>query len=232
MPLCQSDHSQLFTGKTMKYKTILELIERMDELIAIINQEFKCSITPEDIRNKVDNSLRTHRQCHENAEEDLIFLSAMASNPAEELSAEVGIAYLWCRVSQDYAKNNCTDKAAETLRKASDKCEELDQKASSGFGKEMRKEKRRAIASAGGVAKSEKKYKPIKIELRRLLEAKKPDGGWESKAAAVRAVLPEIAEYQVTLGTPLKQSGLNKRLTSWLASDAELAKVFDHTKRI
>lgn len=232
MPLIQSDHSQIFTGKTMKYRTTLALVERMDELITMINQEFKCSITLEHIRYQVDDSLKIHQQCLEDAEGDLIFLSAMASNPANVLMPEVGILYLWCRASHNYAKNNCTDKAAETLRKASDKCEELDQKAASGFGKEIRKEKRRAIASAGGVAKSEEKYKPIKIELRRLLEAKKPDGGWESKAAAVRAVLPEIAEYQVTLGTPLKQSGLNKRLTSWLASDAELAKVFDHTKRI
>lgn len=90
-------------------------------------------------------------------------------------------------------------------------------------------------ARMAGRARAEKRYGPIKRELARLLIEKRPDGGWKSKAQAVRALEADMAGFSVPRDDnkplSLEPDNLNRTLTKWMREDAEVRGAYERTRR-
>lgn len=97
---------------------------------------------------------------------------------------------------------------------------------------ETRKAERQLARKKGGEAKA-RVFHVIKAEVVRLLDVKKPNAGWKSKAEAARALAEPIGQFQQKYPKKnrLKSDGIEDRIARWLYVDKIVKEAFDAGKR-
>lgn len=88
----------------------------------------------------------------------------------------------------------------------------------------QRDEEKRLSSKSGGDGRA-LRTKPIKDKIIELLASKKPDGGWNSKSEAARAIKDDIDIVNKEIRV-LEPSRIFKLLTDWMAKDEAISKVF------
>lgn len=163
----------------------------------------------------------------------------MNAIPQKRYEAHISTIYAYCVESNKLLLRGRLKQAEQRFAKAVQYCGHLDEEEAAGFSERKTDEIKRQKASAWrqkaselGHAKAEKKYTPVKLELKRLLEEKKPVEGWKSMAAAAKALKSDIDAFQESIGRPLASTNLIRTLSKWLSADAGLKEVYERTKRV
>lgn len=86
-------------------------------------------------------------------------------------------------------------------------------------------------ATEGGEAKA-RKLEPLKREFMRLIEAKRPAGGWVSKGGTAAALRDLMLKANDALeGGPVLSESLESTLETWLSKDEEVKRVYSRNRR-
>lgn len=220
-----------------------EVYERIETLGRQVADAFEGEPTLEEIKKDVDSWIA-------NGDPIMTITSSLANSEAcEEYPSRgcveyLAIAYAFFLEGQQFIKGQNPSFSLGSFEHAANVCNGVEERLQSvldgtyatdeDYEKELA-ERARDKARRAGQVRSEKIYRPFKTEFARLLIEKKPDGGWNSKAQAVRALEADMAGFSVPRDDnkplSLEPDNLSRTLTKWMREDAEVRGAYERTRR-
>lgn len=221
-------------------QAIKEYYEKIEVVSRRVVDAFEGEPTLEVIKEHVDGWLAEgHKHC-----DVTVFLAN--ANPEESASRGsveyIGMAYNFFLEGQKELRGWGPSSALNSFKQAVEFCDSAEERLQSvldgtyvteeEYYQNASANRRSAKAKAAGKTRAEKRSVAIKTELARLLNEKKPEGGWKSKAAAVKALEMDIKAFNKSIGRPLSPDNLTRTLPKWLSKDDGLNEVYERTKRV
>lgn len=220
-----------------------EVYERIETLSRQVADAFEGEPTLEEIKKHVDSRI---------AKGDLIVTitpSLANSEACEEYPSRGCVEYLvnayaFFLEGQPFLNTQNANFALNSFEHAARACNGVEERLQSvldgtyatdeDYEKELA-ERASEKARMAGQARSEKWYDPMKREFARLLIEKKPDGGWETKAQAVRLLKAAMTELKVPLEdgktVSLRPGNLENTLPRWMREHPEVREAYESTRR-